>query len=102
MSTTWESIDDGRVLHAKIRDGVYEIYETEPGIQRLLRDGRIIAETFTTEEAKRWAETYDKWTEQEAPKLPERPSKSAKSVGQILSKMNLPWTRFPRYPEEFV
>lgn len=89
------------ILCTTINGNEYEVYETEPGMQRLRRNGRLIAETFTIEEAQRWAESYDKWLEQEAPKLPKKQEflppftdmSNAFEMGML--------KRFPRYPGAF-
>lgn len=101
MSETWTESD--QILCATINGHEYEVYETEPGMQRLRRNGRLIAETYTTEEAQRWAESYDKWLEQEAPKLPKKPV----NLPEIISMADLirdygctGWQRFPAYPNE--
>lgn len=89
---------DGRVLRCFMRGHDYDVYETMPGIYRLRRDGDLIAETFTPEEAKRWAETYDKWLEQVAPKMAKKPDKPLQltdlSNWREMAKCQI----FPRYP----
>jgi len=104
LSTEWKLTDGGRIWFAMINGNEYEVYETEPGMQRVRRDGQLIAETFTTEEGKRWAESYDKWLTQVAPSLPRRPEEFGEPelIGDILRRMDFTEQRFPRYPEEFV
>lgn len=102
MSTQWKRMN--QIWLADINGHEYEVYETEPGMQRVRRDGQLIAETFTTEEGKRWAESYDKWLTQVAPSLPRRPEEfgEPEHIGDILRRMDFTDIRFPRYPEEFV
>ena len=71
-SVNW-TIDENDIWRADINGIHYEVYETAPGFQRVRRDSLLIAETYTTEEGKRWAETYDDWLKYEVPNLPGDP-----------------------------
>lgn len=94
---------DGHILRATI-DGIdFEIYLStpDPGIYRLRCKGKLISETFSEQEAQRWAEMYHVWLDQELPNMPAR----RKGLPPLTDMSNF-WelaglTQFPRYPDKF-